>query len=69
MILTTSFIFLPPSPLHLPVLSPHRHRCRRTLAERQVRLEVFIYGNEYREVGRRAIADAKAQNAMLTVYE
>jgi hypothetical protein len=30
---------------------------------------VFIYGNEYRQVGRRAIADAKAQNALLTVYE
>ena len=42
---------------------------RRTLATRDVQLEVFIYGNEYRVAGRKAIADAKAQNPLLTVYE
>ena len=47
----------------------HRCCCRRVLATRHVQLEVFIYGNEYRAAGRKAIADAKAQNPLLTVYE
>ena len=42
---------------------------RRTLATRDVQLEDFIYGNEYRAAGRKAIAEAKAQNPLLTVYE
>lgn len=49
--------------------TPHRCCCRRVLAARQVQLEVFIYGNEYRAAGRKAIAEAKAQNPLLTVYE